>query len=150
MTANQIAFYQAQEQRRSNLAKEGLTSQAQTETARHNLQSEYINYAQLGEQARHNQVVEGTDWYKATSLAQLQKAQSDKATSEVGVSARQADEAARHNLYTEINERARTAETQRHNEATEKIDTAKAVTGGISALGTLLRGAGSLGALLGG
>lgn len=54
MTSNQIAYYKLMEEKRSNLAKESLTRQANEETQRSNLRKESISSYQANEDARHN------------------------------------------------------------------------------------------------
>lgn len=122
MTANQIAFYQAQEARRSNLAKEGLEGSKLRESSRHNLAQENIGYATVGEQQRHNQTQEGIDFYKASNLANLQMAQTNKTNSEVGLGQSQLAESHRHNQQQESVWRAEQSEKKRHNVVTEGVD----------------------------
>lgn len=58
MTANQINYAKLQEERRTNLAKEDLTRQANYETMRSNLAKEGISHAANEESVRHNQRME--------------------------------------------------------------------------------------------
>lgn len=113
MTRNQIAFYTAKEQQRTNKAQEA-------ETKRHNVTSEGIASGQLTESARHNKATEAVNWYTAQNLAGLQAAQAasayaaaEKSSSEVGVQALLASEQQRHDVATE-------QEATRHNQATEE------------------------------
>lgn len=121
MTANQIAFYQAQEQRRANLAKEGIEQGKLGESTRHNLQQENIGYATVGESRRHNLASEGIDFYKASNLANLQLAQTNKANSEVGVAAGELAERQRSAMAQERLTLASQQEVKRHNQADEGI-----------------------------
>lgn len=122
MTANQIAFYQAQEARRANLAKEGLEGAKLSESTRHNLQQEGIGYATVGETMRHNQQQEGLDFYKLSNLANLQQAQTDKTRSEVGLGQAQLSETRRHNVNQESVWGAELDEKKRHNVVQEGIN----------------------------
>lgn len=62
MTNMQIAYWNLQELKRSNLARETETNRSNVtnegENRRHNMQSEGIGWAQVGESRRHNQVME--------------------------------------------------------------------------------------------
>lgn len=122
MTANQIAFYQAQETRRANLAKEGIEQGKLGESTRHNLQQENIGYATVGESRRHNQASEGIDFYKASNLANLQLAQTNKTNSEVGVAAGQLAESQRSAMEREKQQQAALDETKRHNVVSEGVN----------------------------
>lgn len=119
LTANQIAYYRAQEERRHNLSAEGLTQQQNQETVRHNVQQESIGYATVGETARHNQSQEGIDFFKAQSLATLQQAQADKAQSEIGVSSLSQLETVRHNKEMEGISQGTLDENVRHHQQDE-------------------------------
>ena len=85
------------------------------ETSRHNKAYEGIQSALAAETARHNVATEGINWYSAQNLANLQFAQANKTTSEVG-------ETTRHNLATESIQSGQLEETGRHNLATEQYN----------------------------
>lgn len=136
MTANQIAFYQAQEARRANLAKEGIEGAKLGESHRANLVQESIGRGQLAETRRHNTTAEGIDFYKASNLANLQQAQADKASSEVGALSARNAETQRSNMAKEALDRARLEEQHRHSvveEGREIFDS------GVKAGGTILQ-----------
>lgn len=151
MTANQIAYYNAQEARRHNLASEGIEASKVSESQRHNVVTEGVSYATLGEAQRHNATQEGIDFFRAQSLATLQQAQADKATSEVGIQSTlaglqqsQLREQHRHNVATESQQSAINTETKRHNEASEGIQFAQAAGTFTGAIGRFIGGVASI------
>lgn len=93
MTHNQIDYWNLQETKRSNLAKETETNRHnvafENETNRHNVVSEGIDMGNLIELSRHNQATE----YETN----------------------------RHNVASESLDASKLQETQRHNIATEEI-----------------------------
>lgn len=95
MTNNQIAYMNALETQRANLAKEGLGSATLEETKRSNISNESIKGGTLGESIRHNMTTESV------------------AVGQLGVSQRMADETARSN-------KAKEYETSRSNIAKEQ------------------------------
>jgi multidrug efflux pump subunit AcrA (membrane-fusion protein) len=70
MTNNQISFYRAREEARHNKSVEG-------ETARHDIAQEALGYGQLSETKRHNVQTEDLNWYTGESTVQLQGAQTN-------------------------------------------------------------------------
>nr|DAG68956.1 MAG TPA: hypothetical protein [Picobirnaviridae sp.] len=126
MTANQLRYAELREGHRHNTTVEKETGRHNVETerigygtlaetSRHNKAYEGIQSALAAETARHNVATEGINWYSAQNLANLQFAQANKTTSEVG-------ETTRHNLATEGIQSGQLEETSRHNLATEQYN----------------------------
>lgn len=133
MTQNQISWYRAKEEQRHNVAGEG-------ETQRHNIQEEAIGWegnrikddANIinqyhfermdAENKRHNRMSEKQT---QTSLRQKNK--------DIQVNRASINEAKRHNLQLEHNDRYRMKEQYRHNLATEGIDWANVGIGRMNA-----------------
>jgi hypothetical protein len=146
MTQNQINYWKLQEEKRANLAKEGLTHQQNAETQRHNVATEGIskdtlsetyrhNYMQevIGnvqalETQRHNQAVEG-ETVRSNRANEGLKGQTNQITRDLGfanidlgygnLSVAQ-EKALQEWQYVE-NDIFRAEETARHNQATENI-----------------------------
>lgn len=115
MTANQINYAKLKEEVRHNRVSERHEHQdvrtrrlgaqtaaySATESARHNRETEQINWWNAREATRHNQEVESTNWFNA-------------------------QESRRHNQEVEqtnwFNVRTTTAESQRHNAAMEQLE----------------------------
>lgn len=146
MTANQIAYQNMLEARRSNQARE-------LENSRHNLATEAHNTSALAETIRSNKANEALG--RESNVIKwntLQETQRSNLANELLISQRNA-ETARHNVAVEseaerankaaestktfaamtqaANFKQQLAETKRHNQETEKIQTVQAVTGGV-------------------
>lgn len=165
MTANQIAYNRQREEVRHNLVSElhsgqqaqAALSQADTagkrqtedarhnretervnwwtaqETQRHNVSQEQIGWGNLDESRRHNLAQERTNQFAAESTARYQSAQSEAVLRQAAVSERQAAVAERNAAVNEGNlaESIRhngvlEAESQRHNQYQESIWTRQA------------------------
>lgn len=77
MTNNQISFYRAREEARHNQSVEG-------ETVRHDIASEALGYGQLSETKRHNVQTEDINWYTGESTVKLQGAQTNTEAARLG------------------------------------------------------------------
>lgn len=107
MTANQIKAAELFERKRSNLVNESLGRDTLTETGRHNRAVE-------SESVRHNTQTEAIDYGRL-----------GVERSKVGVEASKLTEMSRHNQAIEYIDSSRVGESIRHNQALEAIDSSK-------------------------
>lgn len=76
MTSNEVAYWQVQEQKRSNLMNESLKDFANKETRRSNMANENIKKDTLSESQRHNQTTERIDEKQVDAQSQRWQDQS--------------------------------------------------------------------------
>lgn len=98
MTANQINFARAKEERRHNRAVESVAGGTLSETVRHNTAQEGINWYT----ARNLAGLQAAQSSLAASQSGLAEAQSGLAQSDTGVKRGQLEEQKRHNIVSEI------------------------------------------------
>ncbi len=95
MTANQIAWQNMLENKRSNLSKEGETQRhnvaTEVETGRHNKSTESLGFGNLSELGRHNRQMESVNWYNAQELARANQANEAIKWSGLGIQQQDAD-----------------------------------------------------------
>lgn len=119
MTNMQIAYWNLQETKRANLARETETNRSnkvnEGETRRHNMQSEGIGWAQVGESRRHNLVTEAQnadslitaanrveyDYEVGSRNAAAREGELRVKQQEADIKQGQLDEASRHNKKSE-------------------------------------------------
>lgn len=141
MTNMQIAYWNLQELKRSNLARETETNRSnlvnEGENRRHNMQSEGIGWAQVGEANRHNRVMEaqGADqlMLNASKIDYDYEVGSRNAAAREGELAVKQREAYIKQQETNLHRKA-LEETIRHNKKGENIST----------WGTIIQGANTL------
>lgn len=148
MTANQIAFYKAREEKRHNLQTEGQTDVAQSETKRHNLEQERVGWGNVGvgysgiaESRRHNVQTENLNWYQAENLAKLQEAQGTSSLAQGTAALQQAqaaqgrvDEITRHNVVEEGLTKSRDQATATYQGIQGGASVLQAIVGGMRGL----------------
>lgn len=105
------------ETRRHNLANEDVAVMSATETQRHNQEMESLGFGELAESSRHNQSVESID------LARVNETNRHNKISEL-TEQRSANIRENQYLSNVIIEKNKLAETQRHNERTERLQLA--------------------------
>lgn len=109
MTANQINYWNLQENKRHNLVSEGTEKDKLSESKRHNVAGEQLESGKLYESQRHNVATENI------SLGSLfESSRHNKATE---------SELQRHNVALETVDSGKLQESQRHNRYQEKLDT---------------------------
>lgn len=115
MTRNQIEYWNLQESKRANQAKESETGRhnlaTESETGRHNQVQEGIDLGHLNESVRHNRVTESET--KRHNVAGEQETSRHNRVTET--------ETNRHNVVSEGIDLGKLSETTRHNRATEGI-----------------------------
>lgn len=95
MTANQIAWQNMLENKRSNVSKETETKRhnvtTEVETGRHNKSTESLGFSNLSELGRHNLQMEAVNWYNAQELNRANQANEAIKWSGLGIQQQQAD-----------------------------------------------------------
>lgn len=135
----QVKYWQNEEEKRKNKAAEKQRGQelAETtrshkaaesidlsklgETTRHNKATEAIDVSRLSETTRHNQATEGIDLSKLAETTRSNKAReaNDQVANEI--KRQDVNRQTMKDLWDKIIQDTRNAETQRHNEVTERI-----------------------------
>lgn len=113
MTRNQIAFWNLQELKRSNVA-------SLEEQRRHNVEGEQIARANYTESVRHNQMSEQQAADNLAELARSNRTSESIRSEQNAVAYQQALEIARHNRNYEILQASQVTESVRHNVAQEQ------------------------------